>query len=137
MRLNSKYLVKTGVGVWLFNTSGQVLLGLRLSEHGFNTWAAPGGKPELGESLTDTAVRETFEETGIVINKQNLRYLAMTHDNFGYSLYRTMHYKVINVCDTPTVCELDKCAKWCWFDIDKLPNNLFLSAENLLKQKVL
>ena len=135
LRLKRNF-IKTGVGIWIFNTSGQVLLGLRLSQHGFNTWSAPGGKPENGESLIDTAVRETWEETGIVLDKQNVQYLAMTHDNFGDSFYRTMHYKVVNVCQMPIVREMDKCAKWVWFDLDKLPSNLFLPAQNLMKQKV-
>ena len=135
LRLKRNF-IKTGVGVWIFNTSGQVLLGLRLSEHGFNTWAAPGGKPEVAESVRSAAVRETWEETGIVLNEKDLNFLAITHDNFDDCFYRTLHYKVFNVCQTPIVRELDKCAKWCWFDLDKLPNNLFLPAQNLLKQKV-
>jgi len=128
--------MKTGVGVWLFNPLGQVCLGLRTSKHGFNTWAAPGGKPEIAESIRKTAVRETWEETGIVINEKDLIFLAITHDNFGDCFYRTLHYRVDNVCQTPIVRELDKCEKWVWFDLDKLPNNLFLSAQNLLNQKV-
>ena len=136
MRLNDKNIIKTGVGVWLFNTSGQVLLGLRLSKHGFNTWAAPGGKPEVGESIRQTAVREAWEETGTVIEPHMLEYVGLTHDDFGDSFYRTVHYKVMNVCQMPIVRELDKCAKWVWFDLDKLPNDLFLSTQNLLKQRV-
>ena len=136
LKLRKEHIIKTGVGVWMFNTSGQVLLGLRLSQHGFNTWAAPGGKPKLGESLVDAAIRETWEETGIVLDKQNVKCLAITHDRFDDCFYRTLHYKVVNVCQTPIVRELDKYAKWVWFDLDKLPNNLFLSAQNLLKQKV-
>ena len=136
MRVKNKNFMKTGVGVWLFNTSGQVLLGLRISKHWFNTWSAPGGKPEIGESIRNAAVRETWEETGIFIEPYMLQYVGMTHDNFGDSFYRTVHYKVMDVCQTPIVRELDKCEKWVWFDLDKLPNNLFLSTQNLLNQRV-
>jgi len=136
MRLNKKDLMKTGVGVWLFNTSGQVLLGLQLSKHGFNTWSAPGGKPEALENIRNTAVRETWEETGIVIKPDMLQYVGITHDNFDDCYYQTLHYRVNDVCQTPIVREVDKCAKWVWFDLDKLPNNLFLPTRNLLNQKV-
>ncbi|CAM5252807.1 NUDIX hydrolase [Streptomyces avidinii] len=43
---------------------GRVLL-QRRTDNG--KWALPGGKMELGESIGDCAVRETLEETGIVV----------------------------------------------------------------------
>jgi len=135
LRLKRNF-IKTGVGVWIFNTSGQVLLGQRLSPHGFNTWAAPGGKPEIGESIRSAAVREVFEETGLMISSQDLNFLSITHDDFPDSFYRTIHFRIDNVDKNPVVCEKDKCAKWQWFDLDNLPNNLFLPAQNLMKQKV-
>ncbi len=128
--------IRRGVGVWLFNPSGQVLMGLRLSKHGFNTWSAPGGKPEKNESLIDTAIRETFEETGIALAPRMLEYVCTTDDVFPDSHYVTTHFRVKNVNTNPSVKEPNKCKEWRWFDLDKLPNNLFLSAQNLLKQKV-
>ena len=135
LRLKRNF-IKTGVGVWIFNPSGQVLLGQRLSSHGFNTWAAPGGKPEIGESIRSAAVREVFEETGLTISSQDLNFLSITHDVFPDSFYRTIHFRIDNVDKNPVVREKDKCAKWQWFDLNKLPSNLFLSAQNLLKQNV-
>ena len=128
--------IRQGVGVWLFNQMGQVLMGLRLSNHGHNTWSAPGGKPELNEKFEDTAVREVFEETGIKINKSDLKYIATTDDVFPDSHYQTTHFRVNNINAVPVVMEPNKCARWQWFDLNKLPNNLFLSAQNLFKQKV-
>ncbi|MBT2482868.1 NUDIX hydrolase [Streptomyces sp. ISL-94] len=43
---------------------GRVLL-QRRTDNGM--WALPGGKMELGESLADCAIRETFEETGMTV----------------------------------------------------------------------
>ena len=132
-----KNTIKQGVGVWIFNPKGQVLMGLRLSKHGFNTWSAPGGKPEAGESLIDTAIRETREETGIILKPHMLKFLCVTDDVFPDSHYLTTHFRVNNVTEVPSVMEPNKCQEWRWFDKNKLPNNLFLSARNLLKQKVL
>jgi ADP-ribose pyrophosphatase YjhB (NUDIX family) len=44
------------------NEDGDILL-IRRSDN--DNWALPGGAMDLGESLPDTAVRETAEETGI------------------------------------------------------------------------
>ena len=136
LKLKKENIIKIGIGVWVFNPSGQVLLGQRLSSHGFNTWAAPGGKPEIGESIRSAAVREVFEETGLTISSQDLNFLSITHDVFPDSFYRTIHFRIDNVDKNPVVREKDKCAKWQWFDLNKLPSNLFLSAQNLLKQNV-
>jgi 8-oxo-dGTP pyrophosphatase MutT (NUDIX family) len=48
--------------VLVVNDAGEILL-IQRSDNG--NWALPGGAMDLGESLVDTAVRETLEETGI------------------------------------------------------------------------
>jgi ADP-ribose pyrophosphatase YjhB (NUDIX family) len=48
--------------VIVINDQGEILL-IRRTDNG--NWAVPGGGMDLGESIADTAVRETQEETGI------------------------------------------------------------------------
>ncbi|HEX9517392.1 MAG TPA: NUDIX domain-containing protein [Streptosporangiaceae bacterium] len=48
--------------VIVVNNKGEILL-IRRTDNG--NWAVPGGGMDPGESITDTAVRETLEETGI------------------------------------------------------------------------
>lgn len=50
------------VNVMIENQSGDLLM-IKRSDNG--NWAIPGGAIDLGESLTEAAVRETREETGI------------------------------------------------------------------------
>jgi ADP-ribose pyrophosphatase YjhB (NUDIX family) len=50
------------VNVAVTNQAGEILL-IRRSDN--DNWALPGGAVDLGESLTQAAVRETREETGI------------------------------------------------------------------------
>jgi ADP-ribose pyrophosphatase YjhB (NUDIX family) len=48
--------------VAVVNDAGEILL-IRRADN--DNWALPGGAMDLGESLRETAVRETAEETGI------------------------------------------------------------------------
>jgi 8-oxo-dGTP pyrophosphatase MutT (NUDIX family) len=50
------------VNVVVVNDLGEILL-IRRTDNG--NWALPGGAIDLGESVAQAAVRETFEETGI------------------------------------------------------------------------
>lgn len=56
-----------------------------------NVWSAPGGKREVDESFTQTAKRETYEETGIECRITGLAYiwrLVLKNEKTGESLYR-------------------------------------------------
>ncbi|KAI2915344.1 hypothetical protein CBS147343_3044 [Aspergillus niger] len=56
---------RVGVGVFVINHKGQLVLGQRKSSHGAGTWALPGGHLEFNESFEDCAAREVLEETGL------------------------------------------------------------------------
>jgi len=60
------------------NNTGRVLL-LRRSErvHRSGEWNLPGGQPEPGETPLQTAIRETHEETGIVIDPREVRLIEV------------------------------------------------------------
>jgi len=58
-------IVRLGVGVVVRDERGWVLLEQR-SDCGW--WGLPGGRLEVGESVTQTAVREVSEETGLDVD---------------------------------------------------------------------
>ena len=49
------------------NNTDEILLIQRADGKNRGLWSLPGGKRDAGENLRETAVRETFEETGIRI----------------------------------------------------------------------
>ncbi|TDC33023.1 NUDIX domain-containing protein [Micromonospora sp. KC213] len=56
--------IVVAVSVFVRDEQGRVLL-IQRSDNGL--WSLPGGGQEIGESVAETAVRETQEETGIRI----------------------------------------------------------------------
>ena len=53
----------------LFDGSGRVLLQKR-SDNG--AWGLPGGRMEIGETVEQCVIRETFEETGMLTSNRGL-----------------------------------------------------------------
>ncbi len=127
---------KVGIGVLIFNDKQQMLLGMRKNAHGENTWGPPGGHLELGESFQECAIREAYEETGLKIC--NPKVVGVTNDIFSE---KNKHYVSIflmancPIGQSAQILEPDKVAVWEWFDLWRLPNNLFLPLQNLIKNE--
>jgi 8-oxo-dGTP diphosphatase len=126
---------KVGVGVIVIK-DGKILLGKRKNAHGEGSWCFPGGHLEFNEGIEDCAIREVKEETGISI--KNIRKGPFTNDIFRKE---EKHYVTLYVISDYAygkvkVMEKDKCEKWEWFELNKLPKPLFLPIQNLLKENV-
>lgn len=132
----NKNLVRVGVASWIFNPFGAVLIGRRIGSHGADTWAPPGGHMEFGESPVQTAIRETAEETGLILPPTDVHIVGITNDIFDSE---NKHYVTIH-CVTQfdsfasvKVMEPTKCAQWCWAYLDYMPQNMFLPAAKFMK----
>ena len=135
--MKDKKEIKVGVGVYLFDEKNRLLLGLRKSPHGQGTWCPPGGHLEYGESFESAAKRETKEETGLSIKEGDLSVCGVTNDFFKESgkHYITIHLRAQKFEGIAQVLEPEKCAEWRWFELNDLPKNLFLPAEQFLRKK--
>jgi 8-oxo-dGTP diphosphatase len=125
-----------GLGVLLFNSNNEILLGKRINSHGELSFGPPGGHLEFGESIEECAIREVFEETSVKI--ENPEFLAVTNDIFESE---NKHYlsifmkascrqnqEIIN-------CKPHKIIEWKWFAISALPEPLFLPLQQLVEGK--
>lgn len=59
-------VIFVGTGILLINDEDRVLLACRTDN---GQWSLPGGSLEIGETLEECIVRETREETGIIIKE--------------------------------------------------------------------
>lgn len=127
--------VRVGVGVYIFNQNNQVLLGLRKGAHGSGMWCPPGGHMEFGESNEQAVLREAKEETNLDLLPESVVLQGVTNDFYAESgrHYITLHFFCRRFSGEPQLMEPDKCARWQWFDVDRLPENLFLSNRNFLR----
>ncbi|MCO7187019.1 MULTISPECIES: NUDIX hydrolase [unclassified Pseudoalteromonas] len=125
-------VVRVGVAV-VIKRQGKILLGERIGSHGAHTWATPGGHLEMGESVEQCARREVLEETGLTLAQ--VTKLDYTNDVFESDGKHYITLFVTGECvnGEPQLLEPGKCLQWRWFSPDSLPEPLFLSLQNLLR----
>ncbi|GAX04389.1 NUDIX family hydrolase [Secundilactobacillus pentosiphilus] len=116
-------LISTGSAALVYNASAQLLFVHRSDTH---LWGLPSGSKEIGESLTETASREVFEETGVhAVNFKFITILSGPSMAFRYPNGDQID-AVIAVYQaftqdqqlTPQTGETDKVA---FFNLDQLP----------------
>jgi 8-oxo-dGTP diphosphatase len=125
---------KVGVGVYIYNKQGEVLLMKRKGTHGVGSWCPPGGHLEFNESWEKCAHRETKEEAGI--NIKNIKFIDVTNDtNFTEGVhYITIAMRADLKSGIAKIMEPDKSSGIGWFKPQKFPKPLFLPVKNLLKK---
>ena len=77
--IGNDMLMTIGCGV-IIEQENQILLQHR-KDH--DVWGIPGGVMEPGEMFVETAVRETFEETGLVVEQLQLFGLYSGEEGFA------------------------------------------------------
>ncbi len=134
--------IRVGVGV-IIKDGNKILLGKRAIDElaeGFEpqennlreTWAMPGGKLEVGETLLECAKREIKEEVGIILN--DLKLVSISDDYKKSGNFLIIAFVSENFEGTPKTMEPDKIKEWQWFQLDNLPTPLFGPSEVAIKK---
>lgn len=67
--VGNEKVIMVVAGAFIFDEENRILMQKR-SDNG--QWGVPGGFMELGESVVDTAKREVYEETGLLLGELEL-----------------------------------------------------------------
>jgi len=127
---------RVGVAILIWR-EGRLLLVCRRGAHGAGTWATPGGHLEYGEDPAECARRETREEVGLEVGEVTFR--AVTNDLFEAEgrHYITLWMTARTGAGEPMIAAEDEVGEWGWFDLEHLPQPLFLPLHNLLSGNTL
>lgn len=107
------------VGVVIINEDNQILLQKRSKNKRVNPskWGICGGKVDLGETPLEAGTRETLEEIGIVLNKEELKILNRTTDG---KLHFTVYYIRKNIDINKCKLQREEVEEVKYFKINEL-----------------
>lgn len=122
--------IQTGAAIIIRNELGQILLQERMDR---NKWGLPGGCQDLGENLRDTAVREAYEETGIIINTDEIKLIDTLSGSSrknsypnGDIVYNNTSLYLVDVfgIDSSKLKGDSETKRLKFFNINEIPDNL-------------
>jgi 8-oxo-dGTP diphosphatase len=122
--------VGVGVGVIVIR-DGRVLM-VQRRHRGPGTWSFPGGYLDFGETPESCAVRETREETGVVI--ADPIYLAITNDHIDDERHNvTLWFEAKQSEGEARLNAPEELLAVEWFPCAALPAPLFVSTRNFVR----
>lgn len=109
------------VGIVIINENNELLLQKRsrFKRNNPNKWGICGGKVDFGETPLDAGIRETLEEIGIGLNKEEMRFLST--DTNG-KLHFTVYYVRKNIDIGKCKLQEEEVDEVKYFKIEELQN---------------
>lgn len=123
------------VGVVIINDENEILLQKRSRFKRANPskWGICGGKVDLGETPIDAGIRETLEEIGILLKKDELKFLSMdTNEKSHFTVYYVKKNVDVNECKIQEE-ELEEVRYFKIEELEELDNEGFEWLNDLKK----
>ncbi|GAB2618588.1 hypothetical protein GCM10027168_58630 [Streptomyces capparidis] len=98
-------------------------------------WDLPVGKSEPGEPITETAVRELYEETGLTVKPGSLRIAHIIHGAWGVEApngFLTVVFAAHDWTGEPENREPRKHSQVRWVDANAIPENFVVTTSSAL-----
>jgi ADP-ribose pyrophosphatase YjhB (NUDIX family) len=117
----------------------KILLGHPTHSNGESTYTIPKGGIEIGESEMDAAIRETWEEVGLLLNKDQIqpRRYDVVYKDYKNKPYKTIYYYLVYLNEEPKITkkmlqleEIDSVGFYNYDDADKI---IFRKQIDILK----
>jgi len=126
-------IIMACAGCAVFDDSGRLLLQQRGDD--LDPWGLPGGAMELGETIEATAIRETFEETGLRVRPDTLLGVY-TGEAHTYANGDVVESVVVVLTATPVegvlTADGTETVGLAWFPLDDLPSPIFAPHQKML-----
>lgn len=111
---------KPGISAAIITDSGRVLMVRRRVKEGELSWQFPAGAIEPGEAAEAAAVRETIEETGLVVTASHL-----IGERIHPKTQRLMSYTACKVIQGEAhVADEDELDAVAWVSLDEIPEKV-------------
>lgn len=131
--------IGAGCGVIIINDLGQILIGRRNEDekiadsemHEEGTWTLPGGNIEYGETFFEAGIREAKEETNLDVS--DLEVICVQTDLNEYAHYISVGMIAKKFSGEIKVMKSKEITCWEWFDIDKIPKNIFSASKKTIQ----
>lgn len=119
-------IIQVAASVIIENDKGQILLGKRTDNH---KWGYAGGSIEIDEKVEDCALRELYEETGLV--GEELEFFMISSGKEVHYIYpngdEVSNVEIIYTCNKyhgELKPQLEEISELRFFGIDKLPEDI-------------
>lgn len=125
---------RLGVGAFILNQQGMVLLLQRRREPEAGAWGLPGGKVDLFETCEAAVVREIKEELGVEITLEGLLLLVQDIDITSGRHWLAPVYRAQIAKGIPAIQEPDAHAAMQWFSPTALPAVLTVATQQAIQR---
>lgn len=124
---------RLGVGAFIRDAAGRLLLVQRRREPEAGHWGLPGGKVDFGETIEAAVLREIEEELGVTLRLDGLLCLVDQIDRAAGSHWVAPVYRAVIAAGDPVNREPAALAAIGWFTLDALPQPLTLATRVALE----